>query len=207
MTGPVPPGDVPAFTPLRSNAVLIEHAYRLDYIREDDRVLDATYGTGAFWRLRQPRYFLSNDADPETAAQRHYDFRCLAEHFEPRAFDVIVYDPPYKLNGTPSGPMDLRYGVGQPTRWQDRMQQCRDGVRSCCDLEPRTLLIKCMSQVVSGRVVWQPAEFEQVARARGYHKTDELLMHTGRPQPAGRRQVHARRNYSTMLVMEKGTRR
>lgn len=199
--------DVLAFSPIRSNAVLIENCYRLGYITEDDRVLDLTYGSGAFWRLRRPQYLTTNDFDMESGAQWHTDFRQADLVWMPGQFDVVVFDPPYKLNGTPSGPMDLRYGVGQPTRWQDRMQQCLDGIAAACALRPRTLLIKCMDQVVSGRVRWQAREFANAGMLGGFRLVDELLMMSGRPQPDGRRQVHARRNYSNLLVMERGTQR
>lgn len=197
-------GDVMAYEDLRTNATLMRNCARLGYIRPDDTVIDATYGTGAFWRLYRPRLLITNDLDPETEATWHEDFRELGAVFAPGCADVVVFDPPYKLNGTPSGPMDYRYGVGVSTRWQDRMQLCVDGIRAVAPLARRMLLIKCMDQVCSGQVRWQSIEFREVAEEQRFRLVDMMLLRSGRPQPAGRRQVHARRNYSTLLVMERG---
>lgn len=61
------------------------------------------------------------------------------------------------------------------------------------------LLVKCQDQVVSGRVVWQT---KQVAEALGdtMRLVDELHLPSYRPQPDGVKQVHARRNYSTLQI-------
>jgi len=199
--GPTQPGEVLAHNPGRSNATLILNVHRLGYIRDEDTVLDTTYGQGTFWRKYRPALLVTNDLDPATDATFHEDFRALP--FEARQFDVVVFDPPYKLNGTPSGPMDDRYGVGTYTRWQDRMDLCVQGIATCAAVCSRTLLIKCMDQVVSGRVRWQSRIFADVAEGCGFRLEDMLLMPSGRPQPEGRRQVHARRNYSNLLVLER----
>jgi len=198
---PTQPGEVLAFNPGRSNATLIWNCHRLGYIRDEDTVLDTTYGQGTFWRKYRPPLLTTNDLDPECDAQYRYDF--LALPFLPRQFDVVVFDPPYKLNGTPSGPMDDRYGVGTYTRWQDRMALCVAGIEKVAPIAARVLLIKCMDQVVSGRVRWQSRIFADVAESCGFRLEDMLLMPTGRPQPDGRRQVHSRRNYSNLLVLER----
>lgn len=126
--------------------------------------------------------------------------------WEDGTFEQIVFDPPYKLNGTPDEVVDGRYGVDTPTRWQDRMQVCKDGIDEMCRLlAPRGfLLIKCQDQVCSGKVRWQSREFAERAEAHGLEHHDSLLFLGGREQPPGTRQLHARRNLSTLLVMRKG---
>jgi len=37
-----------------SNAHLILDVHRLGYLRDDDRVVDVTYGRGTFWKLWRP---------------------------------------------------------------------------------------------------------------------------------------------------------
>ncbi len=65
------------------------------------------------------------------------------------------------------------------------------------------LLLKCQDQVCSGQVRWQTREFADHAEQLGMRLVDALHLLGHRPQPAGRRQVHARRNYSTLLVLRK----
>ena len=65
------------------------------------------------------------------------------------------------------------------------------------------LLIKCQDQVVSGAVRWQTRIFADHAEAQGFQLVDALHVQGSRPQPDGRRQVHARRDYSTLLVLER----
>jgi hypothetical protein len=123
----------------------------------------------------------------------------------------VVLDGPYKLNGTSTGAgpsmLDSLYGVGgEYTSWQGKHQLIREGIDESLRVLKRRgiLLVKCMDQVCSGQVRWQTREFadhaEQGGRAR---LIDSFLLPGGRKQPEGRDQVHARRNYSTLLVIRK----
>lgn len=113
-------------------------------------------------------------------------------------------------SGTPDsgGPanMDDSYGIRSPSSWQDRHALIRAGIDECARvLRPGGhLLIKCQDQVCSGRVRWQTREFADHAEGLGCTLVDALLLVGHRQQPPGRRQVHARRNYSTLLVCRKG---
>lgn len=188
-----------------TNAELICAARDLGYLNDDYLILDPTFGLGVFWKAWQPQHFFSSDLDPTKAGSvgEAADFTNLP--WEDDSFDAVVFDPPYKLNGTPSG-TDERYGVHLPTRWQDRMRLCRDGITECLRvLKPRGfLLVKCMDQVVSGAKVFQTDNFTHHAQSMGAVKVDQLHMQVNpRPQPAGRRQVHSQGNYSTLLVFKK----
>lgn len=187
----------------RTNADLILDAHRLKYLRNDDVIFDATYGRGVMWQRWRPLRgaLIANDLWTEAACGLHHDFRwlvgCPTENF-----DAVVFDPPYKLNGTPAmGGMDERYGVASYTRWQDRYALIEDGLVECARVCKRHLLVKCMDQVVSGKVRWQTIDFTNHVHAyTGMRLVDQLHLPGMREQPAGRRQVHARRNYSTLLV-------
>ena len=196
------PIEVPSFQKARGNATTMLHCRMLGYLKDDDRVLDSTYGSGSFWSKYRPALLATNDLDPGSAAEMHHDFRTLAQLL-PVKFEVVVFDPPYKLNGTPSGPMDYRYGVGISARWQDRMALCEQGIVALAPLASRHLFIKCMDQVVSGQVRWQSRIFADVAEAQGFVLEDMLLVPSGRPQPTGRTQKHSRRNYSNLLVLRR----
>ncbi len=182
---------------------MIEDVARLGYL--EGSVLDLTYGYGTFWKDWQPAELTTNDLNP-AKGEFHYDFRKTP--WGSKDFDTVVFDPPYKLNGT-SRPedcgVDERYGVDVPMRWQDKFELIADGLAEALRLARKYVLLKCMDQVVSGAKRWQT--FEMAARVidhGGWVLADRLdLLVTPRPQPEGRRQVHSRGNYSTLLVFER----
>ncbi len=194
------PGVIYSATYWPTNADMITDCARLGYLRSSWLTLDPTWGFGNFWTTFRPRDLVRGDIDPHGPGTWDMDFRALP--FRDEAFSAVVFDPPYKLNGTPSFP-DTRYGVQYPTRWQDRIGLIRRGVKECARVTSHMLLVKCQDQVVSGKVVWQTDIVTAAAEQAGCKKVDRLDFLTNpRPQPHTR-QLHARRNYSTMLVFEK----
>lgn len=192
--------DVLAIDPSRkTNADLIVACRDLGYLKDEDVTIDLTYGEGVFWSGWRPLWLTTNDADGRKGLW-HDDFRSTG--WKDDGFDVVVFDPPYKLNGTPSKG-DERYGVDVPAKWRDRMQLCIDGITEAVRLVRPSgiVLVKCQAQVVSGKVRWQDRIFADHAEALGCELIDRFDFLGGRPQPEGRRQVHARRNHSTLLVL------
>jgi hypothetical protein len=183
-----------------TNGALIADVARL-YLDKGDRILDATYGRGRWWTEWSPDRLVTNDLNPATNAEFHTDFRAMP--FPSNEFDVVAFDPPYKLNGTPVlGDFDQAYGIAQPTRWQDRMELIRDGFLECLRVADRLVLAKCQDQVVSGRMRWQTFMLMEAAAGRA-RLVDRFDMLGGtRKQPSGRRQVHARGRGSSLLVFE-----
>jgi hypothetical protein len=189
----------------RSNAELIEACARLGYLRSEWRTLDLTYGKGVFWKRWRPDHLTTNDLNPEVPTW-NFDFRCTG--WNDATFDVVAFDPPYKLNGTSQDAMDGRYGVDDAyVPIPARHQLMLDGLTEAARLvKPRGIVLaKCQDQVSSGRVWWQTDLLTEHGRTVGLNKIDRLdLLVTPRKQPEGRRQVHASRNYSTLLVFKKG---
>lgn len=198
------PGIIYAIHPYRSNAELIEAAAKLGYLHEDWITLDPTFGLGNFWSEWAPKYLIKSDIQATgQGGVFGWDFRNLP--VRDGEYDAVVFDPPYKLNGTPTAGVDNRYGVGSSTRWQDRIELMKRGQKECARvLKPGGyLLTKCQDQVVSGRVVWQTDIMTAQAIHDGLVKVDRLdILTTPRPQPHSR-QVHARRNSSHLLVFRK----
>ncbi len=193
------PGVIYAAQKWPTNAHMIKDVARLGYLRKDWRTLDPTYGLGNFWKLWKPDDLVGTDI----LLGQEFDFRHLP--FPDEFFDAVVFDPPYKMNGTPTDWVDGRYGVGVSTRWQDRLALMQVGLKGCARVLGKSgyLLVKCQDQVVSGRVVWQTDLMTKVALENGCHKVDRLDFLTDpRPQPHTR-QIHARRNYSTLLIFQK----
>lgn len=199
---------VMAISTARNNAELIEQCAALGYLTDDMVTLDPTYGLGRFWTRWRPAALEASDLDQaKSPIGRSVDFTNLP--WSDSEFDAVVFDPPYKLNGTSTATgaatCDADYGVSHYQSWQDRMQLCIDGINEAHRvLKPGgMLLVKCQDQVCSGKVRWQTIEFTNHAVGLGSRLVDQLHLPSYRPQPAGRRQVHARRNYSTLLVLRK----
>lgn len=191
-----------------TNGHLIEDVARLGYIGE--HVLDLSYGRGLFWSRYKPAVLNSNDIDTSLETNYHLDATAY-QWMWASSFDTVVWDGPYRLNGTPDrGDFDERYGISKRETWQDRMKLLlRGSYWGAMYVKPGgTLLVKCQDQVVSGRKVWQTLEIaERVAGFEGPHAMTLVdrfdMVRSPRPQPPGRRQVHSRSNTSTLLVFRR----
>lgn len=195
--------EIQAIGEWKTNADLIADAARLGYLGDADAsVLDMTYERGTFWGRYRPKNLVTLDINPELPGVDYpgVDFRRTP--FEDRSFYSVVFDPPYKLNGTPTHEVDARYGVaGAYTSRVDRHALMVDGlIEGARVLGDGYLLAKCADQVNGGRVRWQTRMLTEAAEDEGLDLVDSFLFRAGRPQPPGRRQEHARRGYSTLLV-------
>ena len=179
-----------------TNSALIADCERLGYIK--GKVLDPTYGLGNFYKEFRPARLVAGDLITESMVR--LDFTKLP--FANKVFDTVIYDPPYKLNGTPTDYVDTRYGVGSYTRWQDRMALMIQGQVECARVVAKGgfLLTKCMDQVVSGKVRFQSDVLSNVCPLE---KVDELLFLTNPREQPHARQIHSRRNYSHLLVFQR----
>lgn len=175
---------------------MIADVAQLGYIT--GTVLDVTYGNGTFWKYWTPPVLITHDL-----AIDGVDFRKLPE--PDASVDCVVLDPPYKLNGTPAlGEFDERYGISVMT-WQQRHMMIARGIREAERVLRVTghLLLKCQDQVCSGHVRWQTFEFTERAMSFGFRLVDRFdMLGKARPQPKGRRQVHAQGRPSTLLVFK-----
>lgn len=193
-----------AATEWRSNAELIEDVHLLGYIGADDRVLDPTYGRGVWWRRWRPRDLVVHDL-----AMDGVDFRALP--YSDASFDVVAFDPPYVSVGgrRTSGMVDMlgRYGLTDAPRSPSALQDMiNSGLAEAARVvrPGGVVLVKCQDYVSSGRL-WIGTHWTlSQGIALGLELVDRLE-HVGRarPQPSGRRQVHARRNLSTLLVFRR----
>ena len=197
--------EIMAIDKWASNGHLIADCHRLGYIDDLDSVLDPTYGYGVFWSEWKPKGYLfhGSDTDPEKSpdSPNGDDFRKLP-HAD-QSFDVVVYDPPYTFRGTSALASDEKYGVHVNERWKDRWELIYDGLQEACRIARRRVLMKCQASVVSGRVRWQDIEAVSVAETCGFGLRDRFDFLSYRKQPEGRSQKTARRNASTLLVLER----
>ncbi len=189
----------------KSNGQLIADCHRLKYIHDLDTVLDCTYGHGVFWTEWKPKGYLFHgcDANPEKSpdSPEGVDFRKMP--FDDESFDVVVFDPPYKLNGRPDPDVDERYGVDVLSRWQDRWELIYEGLAECTRVARRRVLCKVQAQVCSGKVRWQDIEIINMAEVHGFGLRDRFQFLSYRGQPTGTSQKTARQNASQLLVLER----
>ncbi len=183
-----------------NNAEMIADVAKL-YFPPNAKVLDPTYGLGKWWTVYRPRNLAFHDRYTIGGP----DFRDMPHPSD--AFDVVAFDPPYKLNGRPgSHASDERYGMHlERMSWQDRHTMIKDGITECVRvLKPEgILLVKCQDQVCGGRIRWQTREFADHAESCGTRLVDNFILESYRAQPEGRTQKTARHNYSTLLVFRK----
>ena len=212
---------VMAATAWRTNAEMIQDVVALGYIRPADKVIDLTFGRGAWWaKYDHPGYFVavfdSGDPDLDKSVIEHGrkaiyfgDYREMG--FASNTFDVVTFDPPYVSMGgrSTSGLPDFmdRYGLKRAANspkalHEDNARGLSEAARLC--RPGGFVMTKCAGYVSSGQYqpgdVWIAREAEEL----GLIPHDRLI-HVGnaRAQPPGRRQVHSRNNYSVLWVFKK----
>jgi hypothetical protein len=197
--------EVLALDPARTdNAKLMADCATLGYL--DGVVVDVTYNAGRFWRDVPPPW-LRFDIDPQWDA-RVADFRDLP--LVAGSVDTVVFDPPYKLNGTSTGAgpsaLDDGYGVGGGYRSVGEIHALIFGGIDEAWRVLRVgglLLLKCQAQQNAGRMNDQPAIFARYAVDAGlWHDVDRLHVIT-KPRKQPRKQRTARSNISTLVVLRK----
>ena len=191
----------------RNNAQLVTDLIQLGYIRTDRPILDATYGLGRWWNHTKPNTLTASDLDPQKSPIGHpIDF--TQTPWADNTFDSVIFDPPYKLNGTSQGfGNDASYGVGNQkyVNIETRHQLIKNGITELARITNRILIVKCQDQVSSGKVQWQTRIFADHAEQNSLTLIDSLHVLGHRQQPAGRKQHHARRDYSTALIFKKNS--
>lgn len=184
-----------------NNAVLIEQAAKLGYL--DGHVLDPTYGKGNWWTVFQPEKLTKHDL-----ALDGVDFRDLPH--PDGTFDAVAFDPPYVSPGgresTGLPEFHERYGMADTPRTpRELFEYNSDGFAECARVvKPRGFIVyKSQDYITSGK--FQPVTHWIIDHAFGFASYVDRFEHISgvRPQPPGRRQVHARRNLSTLLVFKR----
>lgn len=199
-----------------TNAALIGDVARL-YLSDDDRVLDPTYGRGLWWSDWRPADLTAHDGDPtKSPTGEAVDFRHLP--YDDGTFDAAAYDPPYVCVGgrktTTIADHHDRYGLTDAPTSPAALQSevINPGLSEVARVvRPKGLiLVKCQDYISSGRLWIGTHHTLTHALGLGLEVVDRLEHVSGvRPQPttnrdgSPRRQVHARRNLSTLFVLRR----
>lgn len=192
----------------RTNGQLMADVAELGYILPEDSVLDVTYGKGRFWTKYVPDHLVRNDLYSAEAV-----FHCNWESLYPdweRQFNVVVFDPPYKLQGTSSnaGPASSNAAFGMDrayVRPDALLASIGRGLVECVRVTypGGYVMVKSMDQVVSGDKVWMPSRIERsMEESLHCRLIDRLYVFGYRQQPPGRRQVHSHGSFSTLSIFE-----
>jgi hypothetical protein len=195
-----------AFDPTRrTNAQAIADCVKLGWLRATDAVLDTTYGKGSFWKLWKPADFTGADLDiTKSPCGVSVDFR--KSIFDDDAFDVVAFDPGYKLSGTHPNThvlaeMDASYGVVE-RNWLEVPGRYRDGIPECVRmLKPKgVLLVKTMDGQSLNEYVPLSVLVDNIARANGCYALGNLYVVT---TPRKQRTQKTPRNASVLMAFRK----
>lgn len=208
----------------RTNGHLIADVASL-YLDKSMRILDPTFGRGLWWTVWRPGYLAASDLYPIESRKmgeakqwrsapdvyRCEDFTSLGWNDD--SFDAVAFDPPYVATGgrstTTMPEFAAAYGMTRAPRTPMENQfHNQRGLAECVRIvKPgRFILTKCQDYVSSGKLF--PGTHHTLAYALdvlGLELVDrfEHVAKSPRPQPPGRRQVHARRNLSTLFVLRR----
>jgi hypothetical protein len=209
-----------AATSWQSNADLIADVHQLGYLRDDDHVLDPTYEKGTWWNRWRPEKLTTHHRTKDGS-----DFRSLP--YPDGNFDAVAFDPPYVCPGgrktSTIQPMFDRYGMNEggaedpDFRTPAELQQIiNDGLNEMSRVVQTSLrralhptapngivLVKCKDYIWSGQL-WTGTHHTLTHALNLGLILEDRLEHIGTPGPQSQtRQVHARRNLSTLLVLRK----
>lgn len=196
----------------KSNAEMILDCVELQYLRDTDHVIDPTWGKGVWWKLWRPSSLIRHDKFKLDGV----DYRCLP-HGDGE-FDAAVFDPPYVCPGgrESSGIPDFfdQYGMDGEAKTPAEQQAINNlGLAECYRVvKPGGyVLTKCADYVWSGKLVLGTHETLVHALSLGF-KIQDRMEHVGHPRPQPQRtrkdgqpvrQHHARRNLSTLFVLQR----
>lgn len=208
MAGFIDEDSIKAFGARRSNAEAILDCRKLGFWTEEDLILDMTYGKGRFWKITgEPPHLWRGDLNPRRSPDFPEGLDATNTGLEDRSVEVAVCDPPYKLNGTPSGggpaSSDEDYGVEGTRTMAQRHELMTAMCIEACRIANRRVIYKCQTQVCSGRKRNQVKMILDTAEAHGFRFEDELFVEGHREQPSGRKQRHAHQDFSSMLVLRR----
>ena len=191
----------------KTNSDLMIACRELGYLSDEDLVVDVTFGKGTWWKKHVPLHLIAHDLLDGC------DFRHLP--YLDDTFDRLAFDPPYVAVGgrsTSTIPgFNEAYGlVDVPKTVKGLHKLIVEGLLEAHRvLKPKGLvLFKCMSYVTSGQYTRQGED--AIRAVEDFFRVKDELIYLRKPGPqptvnldgSARVQRHARRNFSTLYILE-----
>lgn len=230
VAGGVPSTDLVLSATVGGNAELFAQVLRL-HVARGATVADVTWGQGTFWKaIPDGEYTLlasdlaprpASGPSPRTTVGQH---DCRALPYSDSSLDCVVLDPPYMegllrrtrdhLAGSGShAAFRTAYSSGQPTnpvgpRWHAAVvdlyaRACREAYRVL--KAEGILILKCQDEVSANRQRLTHVEIITGCESLGFYTKDLFVL--VRVNKAGvsrlKKQEHARKNHSYLLVFQK----
>ena len=171
------------------------------YVPNGSRIADVTHGPGVFWKQVE-RNVTGSDIEPMPGVSLLADFATLP--YAAESLECVVFDPPYKLTGTPK--VRDRYG-NKSGGWREVPGYYETGIAEANRiLSPGgVLIVKCMDQVASGVQHWyHRIVYDLAVEDHGMFAEDLFVLVRPNPTPQPhRRQVHSHKRHSWFWVFRK----
>lgn len=179
------------------------------YAKDGDRILDATYGKGVFWKNVERNRYRVETNDLVTDAATHYDFRAMPE-FMNQSFDMVVLDPPYAY----SPKNTMKSSIADCYRLNDSvdistMQKVKELYQAGMDEAYRILnpggyvVVKTQDIIQAGKQWWMHTWVMENPRFICEDLFVLVQDHAPTFDPKWKRQLHARKNHSFFVVLRK----
>lgn len=179
------------------------------YAKDGDRILDATYGKGVFWKnVDRSKYHVTTN-DLVTEADLHLDFRSI-HVLNNESLNMVVLDPPYAYSpkNTIKHSIASCYGLNNSVDISN-MTKVRSLYQGGIDEAHRllkcggVLVVKTQDIIQAGKQWWMHTWVMQQPK----FECEDLLVlvqdHTPAQDPKWKKQLHARKNHSFFVVLRK----
>jgi DNA modification methylase len=178
------------------------------YAKDNDKILDMTYGLGTFWKKTDVSKYqlICNDLDSKRG-NAHFDFRNMP--YEDKSFDIIVLDPPYgNRSSNKNGFVASLYNndFHNLNTIEDILNFYIDGMKESHRLLDKNgyLMVKCMDEISGGKQKRNHISIWQEALNIGFEDEDLfILVQNNVPVMRHDYQLHARKNNSFLWIFKK----
>ena len=172
------------------------------YAKDDDTIIDITYGKGVFWRNVDTKKYSFQPSDILTGINYNY------LPYMDNAIDMVIFDPPYMgHNGGKNYAVARNYQVDVPKYDKRYIEKLYfGGIDEACRVlrKKGILVVKCQDEIQSGKQRLNHIELIQYCISNGFIIEDIfILVQKNLPIMRHPYQLHARKNHSYFLVFRR----
>lgn len=172
------------------------------YAKDNDTIIDITYGKGVFWRNVNAEKYSFRPSDILTGINYNY------LPYKNNVIDMVVFDPPYMgHNGGKNYAVARNYNVDVPKYDKRYIEKLYfGGIDEACRVlrKKGILVVKCQDEIQSGKQRLNHIELIQYCISNGFIIEDIfILVQKNSPIMRHPYQLHARKNHSYFLVFRR----